>query len=67
LALVHAGCVFDVQGSAFKNKGVQALLDAVGDYLPCPTDVVNMALDLDQDEKPLVSLHMVAQHAPPST
>ena len=26
-------------GSAFKNKGVQPLLDAVIDYMPSPTDV----------------------------
>lgn len=28
-----------VCGSAFKNKGVQPLLDAVVDFLPCPTDI----------------------------
>ncbi|MBR1920295.1 MAG: elongation factor G, partial [Spirochaetales bacterium] len=38
-------------GSAFKNKGIQPLLDAVIDYLPNPTDVKNYALDLDQGEK----------------
>ncbi|GDX84114.1 elongation factor G [Methylococcaceae bacterium] len=27
-------------GTAFKNKGVQALLDAVIDYLPAPTDIM---------------------------
>jgi elongation factor G len=26
-------------GSAFKNKGIQLVLNAVVDYLPCPTDV----------------------------
>ncbi len=29
-------------GSAFKNKGVQPLLDAVLDYLPSPTDVTGI-------------------------
>jgi elongation factor G len=38
-------------GSAYKNKGVQLLLDAVDQFLPCPTDVINLALDLKDEEK----------------
>ena len=29
-------------GSAFKNKGVQQLLDAIIDYLPCPLDILSI-------------------------
>ncbi len=37
-------------GSAYKNKGVQPLLDAVTHLLPCPYDVTNHALDMDDEE-----------------
>jgi len=38
-ATIHGGVVPVLCGAAFKNKGVQALLDAVVDYLPAPVDV----------------------------
>ncbi len=41
-------------GSAYKNKGVQRLLDAVNLYLPAPTDVENAGVDLTADEAQIV-------------
>ena len=44
-------------GSAFKNKGVQPLLDAVIDYLPCPLDIPAIkGIKFDSDEE-------IAKHA----
>jgi elongation factor G len=55
-----------LMGSAYKNKGVQLLLDAIGRFLPDPSEITNKALDLENDEaevkleaddsKPLVAL-----------
>jgi elongation factor G len=41
-------------GSAYKNIGVQCVLDGVNRYLPSPTDVQNVALDPDQGGKEIL-------------
>jgi elongation factor G len=61
-------------GSAYKNKGVQPLLDAVNYYLPQPADVDNFALDMENKEaeiklepdpsKPLVALAFKLEEKP---
>ncbi len=43
-----------LMGSAYKNKAVQPLLDAVTWFLPCPSDVENVALDRNNNEEPVV-------------
>jgi elongation factor G len=41
-------------GSAFKNRGVQKLLDGIADYLPNPAEKENVGLDIDNNEQRVV-------------
>jgi len=40
-----------LMGSAYKNIGIQLVLDAITEYLPSPVEVENVALDMDQEGK----------------
>jgi elongation factor G len=37
-------------GSAYKNRGIQPLLDGITELMPCPLDVENRALDMEREE-----------------
>ena len=57
-AAIRKGCLDNtfvptLCGSAFKNKGVQRLLDAVNDFLPSPLDIDSIS-GFDPDDDPLV-------------
>jgi elongation factor G len=41
-------------GSAYKNKAVQPMLDGVTYLLPCPSEVENIALDMEKNEEPVI-------------
>ena len=41
-------------GSAYKNKAVQPLLDGVTYLLPKPSEVENIALDMNNNEEPVI-------------
>jgi len=44
-------------GSAYKNKGVQKMMDGIIDYLPKPTEVENYAYDINKDgEKTIMEI-----------
>jgi elongation factor G len=44
-------------GSAFKNKGVQAMLDAIIDFMPSPLDVPAIKGHLDDSDQTLAERH----------
>ena len=52
--VIERGLTPVFMGSAYKNKGIQPLLDAVTQLLPCPLDIENQALDMNNEEQPVM-------------
>jgi len=56
-ATIAGGVTPVLCGSAFKNKGVQPMLDAIVDYLPSPVDIPAVAGHKVGDESAVVERH----------
>lgn len=51
-----------LMGSALANRGVQPVLDAVCDFLPDPSEILNRGLDTNENEKPI---HLISSDSQP--
>lgn len=51
-----------LMGSALANRGVQPVLDAVCDFLPDPSEILNRGLDTNENEKPV---HLISSDSQP--
>ena len=56
-ATINRSVVPVLCGSAFRNKGVQPLLDAIVDYLPSPVDILPVLGHMPNDETKTVECH----------
>jgi elongation factor G len=56
-ATISGGVTPVLCGSAFKNKGVQPMLDAIVDYLPSPADIPGIVGHKVGDEETLIERH----------
>jgi elongation factor G len=56
-ATIASGITPVLCGSAFKNKGVQPMLDAIVDYLPSPVDIPAVAGHKVGDESVVIERH----------